>query len=101
MKLFLTSIKSHYARPESLAIDGRVEDIVKFINSVRDGRGIARFDESDLEGNGGNWGCPPDRWTPDAPFYFDTPTERKGGFKTLKTALVALITNCGDYILVE
>lgn len=100
MKLFNTSIKSYKSQPESLLVEGGIEEISAFINSVNDGYAVGGpLTEADLEENGGNWGSLPDGWTKDKPFYFDTPTDRAGGYATLEDAVRALVSDCEDYML--
>lgn len=99
MKLFSTSISSYKSQPEHLLCEGSLEEIANFINSVGDGWNVGKVEASDLEENGGNWGCPPDDWSPEKPFYYGTPTEIKGGFETLKQAVFELVSDCEDYQL--
>ena len=100
MKLFNTSIKSHKSEVESLLVEGNIEEIAAFVNSVNDGYGVGGpLTEADLDENGGAWGALPDGWTKETPFYYETPTDRKGGYSTLEEAVQAMVSDCEDYIL--
>ncbi len=82
-----------------LLIEGDLQEVVDFINSVGDGCEIGKVEAADLEENGGNWGCPPEDWSEEAPYYFGTSTKTEGGYKTLKEALDAYVSDDEDVIL--
>ena len=79
MKYKLYSTKPGQGNKKAILLaEGSVEDIVEFINSVGDGNYIGKVDPEDLEENGGNWGFPPDDWTPESPFYHNIGDRQTG-----------------------
>lgn len=82
-----------------LLIEGDLQEVVNFINSVGDCCEVGKVESTDLEENGGNWGCPPEDWSEDAPYYFGTSMETKGGFATLDEALWAYVSDDEDVML--
>lgn len=92
MQLFTTTIESYRSQPGEPLAEGSVEDIVKFLCQPTMGFSlgidIGKFEASDLKENGGNWGCPPEDWSEDAPYYFSYGDRSpKAGFETLEEAL--------------
>jgi len=98
MKLYNTK-PGQRNKKSRLLIEGTLEEVVAFVNSVGDGYSIGKIETSDLEENGGDWGFPPENWSEKAPYYFGTKTETVGGFETLKEALDAYALRAEDVIL--
>jgi len=98
MKLFSTTAGQRNKK-KMLLVGGDLQEVVDLINSVGDGCEIGQGKASDLEENGGNWGCPPDDWSEEAPYYFGTSTKTEGGFESLQEALDAYVSADDDVIL--
>ena len=89
MKKLYTAKVGQPNRKDRLLIEGEINEIVDFINSVGDGCRIGKFGSSDLDENGGNMGFPPDEWSEPEPYFYNTPTDCQGGFSTLEEAVEA------------